>query len=85
MNNNYENYVSDDGTYLLPVVWEVYSTIRVKADNLADALQKARANIDDIPLSSASEYIDGTYEIHDEDLIMAQNFRDMDDKVLELD
>ena len=85
MNKDYENYVSEDGTYLLPVVWEVYSTIRVKANNLADALRKARENIDDIPLSSESEYIDGTYEIQDNDLIVAQNYRDMDSKILEFD
>lgn len=85
MNKDYENYVSEGGTYLLPVVWEVYSTIRVKADNLADALRKARENIDVIPLSSESEYIDGSYRIQDDDLIMAQNYHDMDSKVLEFD
>lgn len=79
----YKDYISEDGTYLIPVSWEVYSTIRIKADNLEDARQKAIEHIDDIPCGTNTEYIDGTYEIQNENLIMAQGFYDMSDKVLE--
>lgn len=78
-----KNYVSEDRTYILPVSWEVYSTIRIKADNLEDAIRKAEEHIDDIPLGSQTEYIDASYKIDTEDPIAAQDFYDMSDKVLE--
>ena len=82
----YKDYISEDGTYLIPVSWEVYSTIRIKANNLQDALEKAEAHIDDIPLGTDTEYIDGSYKLDlDNNLITAQNFYDMSDDVLELD
>ena len=84
--NDYSDYVSEDGTYLIPVSWEVYSTIRIKADNLEDAITKAIEHIDDIPLSSDTEYEDGSYKLElDQDLIIAQDYYDMSDKVLEFD
>ena len=84
--NDYSNYESEDGTYLIPVTWEVYSTIRVKADNLQDAVDKATEHIDEIPLGTLTEYIDGSYELDLEAaLIAAQSYYDMSDKVLVLD
>jgi hypothetical protein len=82
-NEMLENYVSEDGTYLIPVGWEVYSTIRVKANNLADALRIARDQIDDIPCDVAqSEYVDGSYKIDAENLIDAQDYADCSDIVI---
>lgn len=81
-----ENYISEDGTYLIPVSWEVYSTIRIKANNLRDALEKAETHIEEIPCGTNTEYIDGSYKLdRDGDLIMAQEFFDMSDRVLEFD
>lgn len=84
--NDYSDCVSEDGTYLIPVSWEVYSTIRIKANNLQDALEKAEAHIEEIPCGTNTEYIDGSYKLDkDGDLIMAQEFFDMSDKVLKFD
>lgn len=76
MNDKLENYVSEDGTYLIPVEWSVYSTIKVEADNLKDAIKKANAAIDDLPISCDCEYMDGSYKINadDEDeILLAQD------------
>lgn len=69
---------SEDGEYIIPVEWSVYSTITVTADNLADAIAKAHALQSDIPLCSDPEYVDGSYKIAintTEDAINAQSYR----------
>ncbi len=76
MSDKLKNYVSNDGTYLIPVEWSVYSTINVEADNLEEAIEKAKAAIDDLPISTDCEYIDGSYKINaddDDELIFAQS------------
>lgn len=65
--------MDDKKDFLIPVGWEVYSTIRVTANSLEEALEYAKEHIDDIPLGEG-EYIDGTYMIDDADLELAQNF-----------
>lgn len=72
-----KNYVTDDGTYLIPVQWSVYSTVRVHAENLAEAVSIARSKLNELPLSTENEYIDDSYCISgetDEDFINAQNY-----------
>ena len=76
-----ENYVSDDGVYLIPVEWGVYSTVQVSGKdihNLKDALNAVNECIDDIPTSPEHEYIDGSYKVGvdiAEDAINAQHYR----------
>lgn len=74
------DYVSDNGEYIIPVSWEVYSTIKVKgAKNLEEAVEYAEEHIDDIPLGEG-EYIDGSYKIDietDDLAIDAQEYADI--------
>ena len=76
------DYVSENGDYIIPVSWEVYSTIRVTgAKNLEEAMEFAKAKIDDIPLGHG-EYIDGSYKIeieNDDEAISAQDYVDIGD------
>lgn len=51
--------------YTLPVSWSVCSTIDVEAESLQQAIEIAKSRIDDIPCSSDSEYVDGSYAIDD--------------------
>ena len=63
--NKLEECVSNDGTYIIPVTWSVYSTLRVSGvPNLAEALKLVQNNLDNIPLGEG-EYLDGSYEIND--------------------
>lgn len=75
-----EEFINEDEEYIIPVTWEVYSTIKVKgAKNLQDAIEYAQTHIDDIPLGYG-EYIDGSYkiEIHnDDEAIDAQDYADI--------
>ena len=91
-----ENYRNKDipgkedcNTYHIPVQWSVYSTIRVEADNLQEALDKAREKIDDIPITPTEcEYIDDSYIIaveSDEDAINAQNYYTVSDILITKD
>ena len=81
-------YVSDTGEYIIPVSWEVYSKIIVKANNLEEALKKAEEQIDEIPLPSSyyQDYVDGSFKIDVPDehyAILAQSFIDKTDVVIE--
>lgn len=81
-----KNYVSESGEYLIPIEYTVYSTITVKADNLADALAKAKAQFDDVPMQTNYEYVDDSMRIavdEKEDIINAQWYRTIGDTVLE--
>lgn len=77
-----KSYVSEDGTYLIPVAWSVYSTVKVEADNLQDAVNKANKLLPFLPTSSDAAYIDDSYHICadcDEDYIDAQSYKHISD------
>ena len=87
-NETLKNYVSDDGTYLIPVQWSVYSTVRIHAANLAEAVSIARNKLDELPLSTENEYIDDSYHISgetDEDFINAQCYSTVGSVTIESD
>ena len=72
-------YVSPNGEYIIPVSWEVYSTVVITGvNNLEEALKVAEDYLDEIPLADNAEYVDGSYTIDDagdEDwLIYAQDY-----------
>ena len=82
-----EEFINEDEEYIIPVSWEVYSTIKVKgAKNLQDAIEYAENHIDDIPIGTG-EYIDGSYKIEindDDEAINAQNFEDIGGVVVDV-
>lgn len=72
-----ENYVSDDGKYIIPVEWTVYSNIIVSGvNNLQEAKNVVEQHIEDIPCDPEPEYVDGSYRIShsDEELKEAQKY-----------
>lgn len=72
-----DEYVSETGTYLIPVEWSVYSTITVQGDNLQDAVDRAKRVLDDLPLEDLNEYVDGSYRLSGdtvEDFLNAQEY-----------
>ncbi len=74
-----KNYVSEDGTYIIPVTWSVASTVRVKADNLEEAVKLAKEHIADLPTIDNNMYIDGSYRVEiesDEEAIVAQEYHE---------
>lgn len=87
---NYKNsnfpHKEDENSYIIPVQWSVYSTIRVEAANLQEALDKAREKLTEIPITpNDCEYIDDSYLIladDDDDLIRAQDYHDVSDLVI---
>lgn len=66
--------------FIIPVSWEVYSTVTVEAATLEEAKTKFDEQIDDIPLCVETEYIEGSYRCTAEtldELEMAQEFREI--------
>ena len=47
--------------WTIPVCWEVFSKITVRAATLEEALQYVREDPDDMPLPTDMEYIDGSF------------------------
>ena len=45
----------------IPVCWEVFSTVNVRAATLEEALRYVREDPDDMPLPTDTDYIDGSF------------------------
>lgn len=52
-------------TFYLPVAWSVWDKVPIKANSIEEAIQYLKDNIDEIPLGTEPEYIDGSYSIED--------------------
>lgn len=77
LNIDYSKCVNENGEYIIPVEWSMYSTVKVKnAENLQQALDYLQNHIDDIPLGKG-EYIDSSYKIDNrgESMIDAQSYK----------
>ena len=51
-------------TYKIGVVWQMYGTVEVEANNLEEAIHILHST--DVPLPDNGEYIDGSFEIDSE-------------------
>ncbi len=51
--------------FYIPVTWSVWDKVKVTAESIEDALQYVRNHIDEIPLPTEPEYIDGSFRIED--------------------
>lgn len=49
-------------TYKIPVSWEVYDTVDIKAKSLKEAIAIFDRNADDIPLGHDWTYVEGSYK-----------------------
>ena len=77
-----ENYISPEGRYIIPVTFEMYSTVKVTGvKNLKEAVELVKKNSDYIPLGEG-DYIDGSYKVsidNDYDAIVAQDYSHIGD------
>lgn len=51
--------------FSIPVTWAVWDKIEIEAETLEEAIRYVKDNIDEIPLGTEPEYIDGSYRIDD--------------------
>jgi hypothetical protein len=58
-----KNMANEKKRFVIPVSWEVYSTITVEANSLEEAIAYCEEHSDEIPLGSDTHYIDGSYRI----------------------
>ena len=60
--------------FVIPVSWEVYSTVEVTAETYEEAIKILENNVDKVPLGDG-EYIDDSYKIDkDCDEFQAEHF-----------
>lgn len=48
--------------FVIPVSWEVYSTVAVSAETYEEAIRILEDNLDEVPLGEG-EYIDDSYRV----------------------
>lgn len=48
-------------TYKIGVVWQMYGTVEVEANNLEEAIHIVHST--DVPLPDNGEYIEGSFEV----------------------
>lgn len=51
--------------YYIPVTWEVWDKVKVEAKTLKEAIEYIKEYIEEIPLGTEPEYIDGSYRVDD--------------------
>lgn len=51
--------------YYIPVTWQVWDKVKIEATSLKEAIKYVKGHIDEIPLGTEPEYIDGSYQIDD--------------------
>lgn len=51
--------------FSLPVIWSVWDKVEIEAETLEEAIKKFKDKIDEIPLGTEPEYIDGSYQLDD--------------------
>ena len=51
--------------FTIPVTWQVWDKVTVQAETIEQALQYLEDNMEDIPLGTEPEYIDGTHRVLD--------------------
>ena len=54
-------------TWKIPVTWEVFATVEVKAGTIEEAMEIARDEVGEIPLPTDSDYVDGSWRLSTED------------------
>ena len=71
--------------FIIPVSWEVYSTITVSANSLEEAIEFAKEHADDIPLCTDNEYVDGTYLIDEIRALNGEDLREIGEVYIDVD
>ena len=56
--------------FIIPIYWQVAGRLKVQANSLEEALDWANEHEDEIELDSDAEYLDGTFEIEQEEDII---------------
>lgn len=51
--------------FWLPVIWEVWDEVPIKASTLEEAVTYFKENIDSIPLGREPKYIDDSFKLDD--------------------
>lgn len=63
-----EQFVSEDGEYIIPVTWECYGTVQITGvKNLREAVEVAKRYREDLPLPTNGEYIDASFKLNFEE------------------
>ena len=55
--------------FIIPVTWTVCATMTIEAESLDDAKLEA----EDAPLPDNPSYVDGSFEVNDDEMIFALN------------
>ena len=59
-------------TYKIPCAWQMYGSYEIQANSIEEAIQKAK----DAPLPETSEFLEGSFEIDYDEVIVENDLTD---------
>ena len=59
--------------YQIPVVYSMYGRVDIEANSVEEAFEYANDHVDDLPLPENGDYLDGSYEIDDNGVVLDEN------------
>lgn len=62
-----ERKAKNQKVFTLPVTWELCGFVKIRANNLTEAMEKFRETSDNIALPENGEYVDGSFSLSSED------------------
>lgn len=65
-------------TYKIPVTWEVYGRVEVKADSIEEAYKIVEEDKEDMPLPTESYYVEGSFKNSCENVDELKAFMELD-------
>jgi hypothetical protein len=60
-------------TYKVPVVYTMYGYVEVKAESMVEAVDEVENGGGDIPLPSAADYVEGSFEVDHDGIVEEVN------------
>ena len=71
---------NNEKEYIVPVTWEMFGLIKVKASGALEAYEKVKNDIEDYKLPETSYYVDGSFEPSFETEEMVKEYTKMYEK-----
>lgn len=76
--------INTQKTYMIPVSFEMCGMLAIKADSAEEAISLAKTHIDELPIPTVKNYIDGSYQLATDDVEIVNLYTD-DTKTYERD
>lgn len=60
-------------TFLVPVVYQMYGRVEVKAEDPEEAIRIAENSISELPLPAEASYLEDSYEVDSDGIVLTED------------